>query len=209
MMLIIIKRLAMEGLRVRISKDTKRQNHERIVTAAARLFRERGFDGVSVAELMRDAGLTHGGFYNHFESKDAIIAEATVKGFSEIAARHPGEGDVAIVERYVSRRHRDAPGQGCPAAALSSDAARQSNETKAVFAAGIEELLGALVQETARHHASGPDVRARAVSVLAQAVGAIVLSRACPDDSVLADDILAICLADCRVALKRSHPANA
>jgi TetR/AcrR family transcriptional repressor of nem operon len=185
---------------VRITKEKKQENHERIVAIASELFRERGFDGVGVAELMEHAGLTHGGFYNHFGSKDDLIAETTAKGLSETLERYAGHDPVAVMELYISREHRDARGQGCTAAALSCEAARQPDETKAVFATGIENLVRALENGIAQNPGAG--ARAQAVSVLAQAVGAIVLSRACPDDSSLVDEILNACRADCRDAIE-------
>jgi TetR/AcrR family transcriptional repressor of nem operon len=188
--------------KVRITKEKKRESHDRIVAIASEMFRERGFDGVGVAELMERAGLTHGGFYNHFRSKEALIAEAAAKGFGEIAERYAGYDARAAIELYISREHRDARGQGCPAAALSCDAARQPDETRSVFAAGIENLLRAVEDDLTRNRASGDRPRAQAISILAQAVGSIVLSRSCPDDSLLADEILAACRADCRDAIE-------
>lgn len=185
---------------MRITKEKKQENHQRIVAIASELFRERGFDGVGVAELMEHAGLTHGGFYNHFRSKEDLIAEATAKGFGEIAERYAGHDAIAAIELYISRGHRDARGLGCPAAALSCEAARQPDQTRSVFAAGIENLLRALEDDMARNHGAG--ARAQAINVLAQAVGAIVLSRACPDGSSLADEILDACRADCRDAIE-------
>jgi len=129
------------------------------------------------------------------------IAKATAKGFGEIAKRYAGHDAIAAIELYISREHRDVRGQGGPAAALSCEAARQPNETKSVFAAGIENLLRALEDDMARNHAPGAGTRAQAISVLAQAVGAIVLSRVCPDNSPLADEILDACRADCRDAI--------
>ena len=181
---------------MRITKEKKQENHERIVAIASELFRERGFDGVGVADLMEHAGLTHGGFYNHFRSKEALIAKATTKGLGETLERYAGYDAIAAIELYISREHRDARGQGCTAAALSCEAARQPDETKAVFASGIENLLRAFEGSIARNHA-GADARAQTISVFAQAVGAIVLSRACPDNSPLADEILDACRADC------------
>ncbi|GGF19027.1 TetR family transcriptional regulator [Aliidongia dinghuensis] len=191
---------------MRITKEKKRENHERIVAIASELFREHGFDGVGVAELMERAGLTHGGFYNHFRSKEDLIAETAEKGLRETLERYAGQDAVAVMELYISREHRDAPGQGCTAAALSCDAARQPDETKSVFAAGIEKLVCALEDGIARNSAPRGGMRAQAISVLAQAVGAVILSRACPDDSSLADEILDACRADCRDAIEnRAH----
>ncbi|MES2432648.1 MAG: helix-turn-helix domain-containing protein [Pseudomonadota bacterium] len=191
---------------MRITKEKKQENHERIVTIASEMFRERGFDGVGVADLMEQAGLTHGGFYNHFASKEALIAEASAKGFDDTAARYAGYSAVDAIDAYVSRAHRDARGQGCPAAALSCEAARQPEQTRSVFGAGIEGLVAALAADMARNQPADAKLRAQAISVFAQAVGAIVLSRACPDDAVLADEILDACRSDCLQALeKRAH----
>src|SRR6516165_930970 len=110
--------------KMRVSKEKMQKNHERIVAIASELFRERGFDGVGVADLMEHAGLTHGGFYNHFRSKETLIAEAAAKGFGDNVGRYAGHDAVAAIELYLSRTHRDARGQGCVAAALSCEAAR-------------------------------------------------------------------------------------
>ncbi|PDT00231.1 TetR family transcriptional regulator [Rhizobium chutanense] len=189
---------------MRITKEKKQENYERIIATASELFRERGFDGVGVAELMERAGLTHGGFYNHFRSKEELIAESTENGLSETLKRYAGHDVAAVMELYLAREHRDGRSQGCTAAALSCDAARQPEETKAVFAAGIDGLVRALEAGIAGKHASdaGAGGRAQAIAILAQAVGAIVLSRACPDDSPLADELLDACRADCRDAIE-------
>ncbi|MEB3042968.1 TetR/AcrR family transcriptional regulator [Rhizobium mulingense] len=187
---------------MRITKEKKQENYDRIVATASELFRERGFDGVGVAELMERAGLTHGGFYNHFRSKEELIAESTENGLSETLQRYAGHDVLDVMELYLAREHRDGRGQGCTAAALSCDAARQPEKTKAVFAAGIEKLVRAVEGGIARHHASSAGGRAQAIAILAQAVGAIVLSRACPDDFPLADELLDACLADCRDAIE-------
>ena len=183
---------------MRITKEKRQENHDRIVATAAEMFRERGFDGVGVADLMEKAGLTHGGFYNHFASKEALIAEASAKGFGETAARYAGHEVGAVIDAYVSRAHRDARGQGCPAAALSGEAARLPDDARAVFGDGIAGLVTALQESLAPAHANA---RAQAISLLAQAVGAVVLSRACPDASALADEILDTCRSDCHVRL--------
>lgn len=187
---------------MRITKEKKQENHDKIVAVAAEMFRERGFDGVGVADLMERAGLTHGGFYNHFTSKEALIAEASARGFNDTAASYAGYDAFDAIDAYVSRAHRDARGQGCMAAALSGDAARLPEETRSVFSVGIEGLVEALTDGIAANQLTGVDARAQAISVLAQAVGALVLSRACPDTSALADEILDTCRADCRAAIE-------
>jgi len=205
--IIIIGECSSKDREVRITKEKKKENHERIVAIASRLFRERGFDGVGVADLMDHAGLTHGGFYNHFGSKEDLIAEATRKGFDETTERYVGHDAIAAIELYISREHRNMRGQGCPAAALSCEAARQPEETRLAFGTGIEGLVRALEHNLRTQHAQSSSLRAQAISILAQAVGAIVLSRACPDDSTLADEILDACRADCRDAIEKQARA--
>jgi TetR/AcrR family transcriptional repressor of nem operon len=183
---------------MRITKEKRQENHDRIVAIASEMFRERGFDGVGVADLMQAAGLTHGGFYNHFASKEALIAEAAAKGFVETSERYANYSVGDVIDAYISRQHRDTRGQGCPAAALSGEAARLPEDTRAVFGDGIAELFAAL--ETGL--AGRADARAQAISLLAQAVGAVMLSRACPDGSALADEILDTCRADCHANLE-------
>ena len=185
---------------MRITKEKKQENHDRIVAIAAEMFRERGFDGVGVADLMKVAGLTHGGFYNHFASKEALIAEAATKGFIETSDRYAGYSVGDVIDAYISRPHRDARGQGCPAAALSGEAARQPDDIRSAFGQGIAGLVLAIESSLSPTH---PDARPQAISLLAQAVGAVVLSRACPDASALSDEILDTCRADCHAILDR------
>ena len=181
---------------MRVSKAQAEQNRAHIVATAARLVRERGYDGVGVAELMAAAGFTHGGFYKHFRSKADLMAEASASGLSQIAARTEGLGPAEFVESYVSREHRDGRGDGCTIAALSGDAARQPADIKGEFAAGIENLLTALQAQSDTPGDADQDqhdARAMVIGMLARSVGAVMLSRACPDDSPLADEILDVC----------------
>ena len=184
---------------MRITKEKKQENHDRILAIASEMFREQGFDGVGVADLMERAGLTHGGFYNHFASKEALTAEASAKGFVDTSERYAGYAVADVIDAYISRTHRDARGQGCTAAALSGEAARLPEDTRAVFGDGIAGLFAALEGGLAGR----PDARAQAISLMAQAVGAVILSRACPDASDLADEILDTCRADCHASLDR------
>jgi len=174
---------------MRITKEKRQENHDRIVAIASQMFRERGFDGVGVADLMEQAGLTHGGFYNHFASKEALIAEASAKGFVETSERYAGYDVGDVIDAYISRTHRDARGQGCAAAALSGEAARLPQDTRAVFGEGISGLVAALQGSLGDRP---------------EAVGAVVLSRACPDTSPLADEILDTCRADCHATIEPS-----
>ncbi|MGW0763371.1 TetR/AcrR family transcriptional regulator [Streptomyces sp. NPDC002814] len=193
---------------MRVTKAQAEQNRAHIVATAARLFRERGYDGVGVAELMAAAGFTHGGFYKHFRSKADLMAEASASGLSQAAARTEGVDAAEFVERYVSREHRDGRGDGCTIAALSGDAARQPADIQKEFAAGIENLLTAL-QATAHDDAPGDTdqraTRTTMIDMLAHSVGAIVLSRACPDGSPLADEILDVCRAEILASLTHGN----
>ena len=181
---------------MKVTKAQVQENRARIVEMASILFRERGYDGVGVAELMAAAGLTHGGFYKHFKSKADLMAEAAAEGLAQSATKTADIDVVAFVNQYLSRQHRDAPGEGCTMAALCGDAARQPESIKAVFAAGIERQLAVLESS---HETEDENVkrkaRAMTIDAMAHAVGAIVLSRACPDDSPLADEILEVCRA--------------
>jgi len=179
---------------MKVTKAQAQANRAHIVETASVLFRERGYDGVGVADLMAAAGFTHGGFYKHFRSKADLMDEAAA---SSLAQTLENSGGIDLAERfklYLSRDHRDGRSVGCTMAALCGDAARQSEEIKATFASGIESTLtvlereGAVLGDVDRHN-----VRAKMISMMAQAVGAIVLSRACPDDSRLADEILEAC----------------
>jgi len=179
---------------MKVTKAQAQSNRTHIVETAATLFRVRGFDGVGVADLMSAAGFTHGGFYKHFGSKVDLMAEAASCGVAETVAKAEGADMVGYVKQYLSRDHRDSPGDGCTIAALCGDAARQDERVKAAFAAGLESLLAVLEREgEALTTAKRKRARARRIDGIAHAVGAIMLSRACPDDSPLADEILEVC----------------
>jgi TetR/AcrR family transcriptional regulator, transcriptional repressor for nem operon len=179
---------------MKVTKAQVQENRARIVAMASVLFRERGYDGVGVAELMAAAGLTHGGFYKHFKSKADLMAEAAAEGLAQSAANTADQDVIAFVNQYLSRQHRDAPGDGCTMAALCGDAARQPESIKAVFAAGIERQLEILEsRHESEDESAKREARTMMIDTMAHAVGAIVLSRACPDDSPLADEILEVC----------------
>ncbi|HCE5827427.1 TPA: TetR/AcrR family transcriptional regulator [Pseudomonas aeruginosa] len=179
---------------MRVSKAQAEENRARVVETASALFRERGYDGVGVATLMAAAGLTHGGFYNQFKSKAALMSEAAACSLSRSAVRMDDVGVKRFIEYYLSRGHRDSRGEGCTIAALSGDAARQDDEIKNVFETGIEGLAKDLGQRLA---ADGlPDTRAKVLAMVAQMAGAIMLSRACPDDAPIANEILEACRAE-------------
>jgi len=174
---------------VKVSREQANRNREHVVEVAGTEFRKHGFDGIGVADLMKAAGLTHGGFYNNFASKDALAAEAVTRVFAETTARIRavaiGKADplAAAVELYLSPRHRDSIEAGCAIAALSQDAARGSEPLRQAFEAGISGYLDLLVDVA---HVS----RGEAMSIYATMVGALTLSRMVLD-SALSDEILA------------------
>ncbi|MGO4003916.1 TetR family transcriptional regulator [Pseudomonas fluorescens] len=179
---------------MRVTKAQAEANRQHIVETASAVFRQRGFDGVGVADLMAAAGFTHGGFYKHFGSKADLMAEASANSLCRSLASAENLGVQGFIDVYVSRDHRDRRDSGCTMAALSGDAARQSDEVKASFANGIEGLLQTLGQKfPSAAEAPAGEGREKMLALLAQAVGAILLSRACPDDSPLADEILEVC----------------
>lgn len=187
---------------MKVTKAQAQANRARIVETASALFRERGYDGVGVADLMAAAGFTHGGFYKHFASKAHLMAEAAVCGLSQGEHTTPASDAGHFIDEYLSRQHRDARGSGCTLAALGADAARQPDFVKAEFAVGLERLVGNLAKglgdtegATATATASAAAARMDALDTVARLVGAIVLSRACPDDAPLADEILQACRA--------------
>lgn len=194
---------------MRVTKAQAQANRARIVETAATLFRERGYDGVGVADLMAAAGFTHGGFYKHFGSKAELMSEAAASGLSQARAIAEGVDVTEFFKRYLSREHRDARSGGCTMAALGGDAARQSEDIKATFAAGIESVLAALGREGAMlgdvDQRSG---RAKMIDMLAHAVGAMVLSRSCPDDSSLSDEILEVCRKQILASLSAGRPTS-
>ena len=176
---------------MKVTRQKAQANRAHIVETASALFRERGYDGVGIADLMAAAGFTQGGFYKHFRSKADLMAESAAGAITK-SAELAGDASVQdFIELYLSREHRDNRDTGCTLAALCGDAARKEDQVRGTFAAGIETQLAAL-----RDNAGTPDSedsahgRARRIAVMAQAIGAIVLSRACPDDSPLADEIL-------------------
>jgi len=174
-----------EGRNVKVSKEQVRENRMRVVETASELFRERGYDGIGISELMSEAGLTHGGFYKHFGSKADLLSEAMNCGFTRSAEKTEGVNREKFIEYYLSRQHRDDMGKGCVMSALGTDAARQSESIKETFADGIERQLDVLGNENG--------TRADLINTIAHLVGALVLSRACPDNSALADEILDVC----------------
>lgn len=171
---------------MKISKAQAGENREKIVGAAATLFRERGFDGVSVGDLTKAAGFTHGGFYNHFKSKEGLAAEALASAFATMAGHRERARDLPeMLTHYLSPAARKAPGRSCPAAALGGDVGRQSDDLKSVFATGVEQMITSVEARLPE----GPDRRQRALAIVTRMAGALMLARAVPDGP-LADELL-------------------
>ncbi len=162
----------------------KEETHERIVRAAARAIRRRGYEGVGVAEVMKDAGLTHGGFYAHFDSRDALLAEAadcagadSIENLSKaIRAAKQGEELAALVDAYLSDRHVEAPERGCAIAAAGSEVPRQPAEVRRATTHRIKELIGLVERQMSGWGKAG--THEKAMAILACLVGALVLARA-------------------------------
>ncbi|WP_122461853.1 TetR/AcrR family transcriptional regulator [Pseudomonas viridiflava] len=180
---------------MRVTKAQAQANRAHIVETASVQFREHGYDGVGVADLMAAAGFTHGGFYKHFGSKSDLMAEAAACSMSKIVEQSADVSPARFLEYYLSREHRDDVATGCTMAALGGDASRQSDDVKNAFANGIEQLLKNMAPEAAAQEADPKASRAALLDMLAHAVGAIMLSRAVPNDSKLADEILEACRA--------------
>jgi TetR/AcrR family transcriptional regulator, transcriptional repressor for nem operon len=189
---------------MRISKGVAAANKARVLDAAARLLREKGFDGLGVADVMREAGLTHGGFYNHFGSKENLAVEALRAAFDTAVSRAAGTaGGIRsdeerlqafshYVERYLSKATRDAPGSGCPMAALGTDAARHGEALKREFADGVERYLGAFA-DLVPDADGAMDSRQTAIVVISTLIGALTLSRICAGvNDALSEEILSV-----------------
>src|SRR4030088_561882 len=168
---------------MRYSKEHKLETHARIVKKASVRLREKGAHGVGVADLMKDAGLTHGGFYAHFDSREALVVEAfsyamdrSIERWRKLAEQTPPEKRLAtIVDSYLTPLHRDDPGRGCAVPALGAEIARESPKTRKAFAAKLEQMidmLAAQIPELPRKAA-----RKQAVAAIATMMGTLVLAR--------------------------------
>jgi TetR/AcrR family transcriptional regulator, transcriptional repressor for nem operon len=181
---------------MRYSKEHKQETHARIVKKASVRLREKGAHGIGVADLMKEAGLTHGGFYAHFDSREALVIEAF--GYAmDRAAEHwrnmaaeiaPEKRLSAIVDSYVSATHRDDPGRGCAVPTLGAEIARESAKTRKAFSAKLDQMIDLVADQI-------PDVprktaRRLAMGTMATMMGALVMSRVAGSGE-LSDEILA------------------
>ena len=181
---------------MRVSQEEKQRSRARIVAGAARLMRQHGIEGASVNDVMQAAGMSHGGFYKHFESKEASLLAALDLAFEESATRlgsNAPEGEATaltarFIDHYLYEGHVHSPGLGCPVATLGADIGRGSAEAKAHFGAGVRRIAALLARavpgaERAR--------RARALRQLAMMAGAVLIARA--SDAETAQEVLAAC----------------
>jgi TetR/AcrR family transcriptional repressor of nem operon len=168
---------------MRYSKEHKLETHARIVKKASVRLREKGAHGIGVADLMRDAGLTHGGFYAHFDSREALVIEAfayamdrSTERWRQLAGQAAPEDRLAtIVDAYLSPQHRDNPGHGCAVPALSAEIARESPKTRKAFAAKLDQMIEMMAEQYTA--ASGKAARKQAMAALATMMGAVVMAR--------------------------------
>ncbi|WP_028207424.1 TetR/AcrR family transcriptional regulator [Paraburkholderia nodosa] len=174
-----------------VSRQQAAENRSAIVAAAERLFRARGVDAVGLAELMKEAGFTQGGFYNHFKSKDALVAAVMDKAMQDYADS-PNAGSVAKqAARYLSTSHRDNVEAGCPLSGFAGDAPRMTDAARATYARGLAVYLDRLAAMIATDGATAQQTRRAAIAAFNQMVGALVLSRAVAEtDPAFADEIL-------------------
>jgi TetR/AcrR family transcriptional repressor of nem operon len=174
-----------------VSRQQAAENRSAIVAAAERLFRARGVDAVGLTELMKEAGFTQGGFYNHFKSKDALVAAVMEKAMQD-RADSPNAGSLAEqAALYLSASHRDDVAAGCPLSGFAGDAPRMNDAACACYARGLAAYLDRLESMVAAEGATSEQTRRDAIATLSQMVGALVLSRAIAGaDPAFADEIL-------------------
>jgi TetR/AcrR family transcriptional regulator, transcriptional repressor for nem operon len=179
---------------MRVSREKAAEHRERILDAAAALFRANGFGGIGVADIMKAADLTHGGFYGHFESKDDLAAQASRRAMARAAiawrrrvAEAPDAPFAALLQHYLSPSHRDDPGEGCVFAALCTDAARSGKAVRKAFADGLEPLIDILAEAIPGR--SKAVRRRKAVAAMAELVGSLILARAVKS-APLSDELL-------------------
>ncbi len=174
---------------MRVSREQAAENHEKIVEAASLLFRQQGFDGVSVDTIMQQAGLTHGGFYGHFKSKEDLAAQAVARALEHATERQSRYTNIAeLVTEYLSQRHCNDPARGCAIAALGGDIARQGQSVRRGLTAHVRAQFDRFAQLLKGD--TPAKRRKRAIATLAGIVGALTLARAV-DDPALSKEILA------------------
>ena len=187
------------------SRANKREHHEQIVGVAAARFREAGVDRVGVAELMHDAGLTHGGFYRHFETRDDLVSEAVERALHNggqamaAVAESPLDPLEAVIDAYLSIAHRDNLGTSCAVTTLAGDVARSNPRARAAYS----NQVGVYIDMLVRLLPPGPDDRRRATAIaaLSTLVGAVSMARAVNDEA-LSREILASAASELKAHLR-------
>jgi len=182
---------------VRLTSEQAKQNRQLILETASRMFRLHGMENVSVADIMKQSGFTHGGFYNHFSSKEELAAEAVACAFEKSAqglsekfasARSPQKAFEVVIAEYLSPTYRDSSAGGCPASALPADAARNGKEVQTAFADGIDAYLDIFA---AGMDGNKQEARQQAIGLLSGLVGALILPRAVKKSNPkLSDELL-------------------
>jgi TetR/AcrR family transcriptional regulator, transcriptional repressor for nem operon len=168
---------------MRYSKEHKQETHARIVKKASVRLREKGAHGIGVADLMKEAGLTHGGFYAHFDSREALVIEAfayamdrSTERWRKIAEQTPPDKRLAtIVDSYLTPVHRDDPGHGCAVPTLGAEIARESPKTRKAFSAKLEAMIDMMADQVL--DVPRKVARKQAISALTTMMGTLVLSR--------------------------------
>jgi TetR/AcrR family transcriptional repressor of nem operon len=174
-----------------VSRQQAAENRSAIVAAAERLFRVHGVDAVGLAELMKEAGFTQGGFYNHFKSKDALVAAVMEKAMQDYGDSPNAGSLVKQTARYLSTRHRDNIEAGCPLSGFVGDAPRMTAAARVSYARGLAAYLDRFAAMISKEGAAPEETRQDAIAAFSQMVGALVLSRAIADaDPAFADEIL-------------------
>jgi len=165
------------------SKSDKAGTHARIVNVAAKRFRELGLEGIGVADVMKEAGVTAGGFYKHFDSRDELVVEALATAFQDLDRWEENTDTLTkVLKAYLTEEHRDTPGTGCALGALLGDMSRASRSAKAVYTARLKRTLAYSTDLVPPNGDS--DRRARAILTISAMLGAINLSRAVSDPNL-------------------------
>ncbi|MCV3764730.1 TetR/AcrR family transcriptional regulator [Rhizobium sp. TRM95796] len=162
---------------MKVSREQMAENRRRILDVASRLFKEKGFEAVSVAEVMKSAGLTHGGFYGHFDSKDDLVAQTLAHALAADSVNGASFGD--FVRTYLSPRHRDDPAAGCPTPSLAAAIRHQTPAAQAAMTDGLRAQIARL--EKALPDLDDANRRRAAIGSWAAMVGAVILARAVDD----------------------------
>ena len=195
---------------MRYSREHKLETHARIVKRASVRLREKGAHGIGVADLMKDAGLTHGGFYAHFDSREALVIEAfayamdrSTERWRKLGEQTPPDKRLAtIVDSYLTSVHRDDPGHGCAVPTLGAEIARESPKTRKAFAAKLEQMVDMLAEQIPA--LPRKTARKQAMATLATMMGTLVLARI-GGNGEFSDEILA---AGREAVLDRAAPAK-